>query len=294
MKQLTYYILYGTVYLLSLLPMWLHYRLSDLLYVIIYHVARYRRKVVRKNMSLSFPDKTKAELRRLEHQFYVFFCDYIVENIKLLTMRKKNLMKRMVFEGMDEINKSFEDHDFVFIYLGHYGNWEYIASLQWWVTDGIRCAQLYSVLHNPAFDRLFLKIRSRYGGESIKKNESLRHIINYRRNGEKAIIGFISDQTPRWGNIHMWLDFLHQDTPVFNGTERIAKKVNAAVYYGEMTQPRRGYYRCRFRLMSNDVNALPDGQLTVDYMGMLEQNINKDPRLWLWTHNRWKRQREQN
>ena len=92
----------------------------------------------------------------------------------------------------------------------------------------------------------------------------------------------------------MWLDFLHQDTPVFNGTERIAKKVNAAVYYGEMTQPRRGYYRCRFRLMSNDVNTLPDGQLTVDYMGMLEQNINKDPRLWLWTLNRWKRQREQN
>ena len=275
MKKVQYYILYGIVFLFSLLPMWLHYCFSDLLYVIIYRIIRYRRTIVRKNLCNSFPEKSKKELRY----------------IKLLTMRKSNLMRRMTFEGLDEVKQSFKEHDLVFIYLGHYCNWEYVASLQWWVPKDIHCAQLYSSLKSYAFDRLFYHIRSRYGGENIKKNESMRHIVAYRQRHEKAIIGFISDQTPRWINIHKWLDFLHQDTPVFTGTERIAKKVNAAVYYGEMSRVKRGYYKCRFRLMTNDASSMKDEQLTTSYMHLLEQSIQRGPYYWLWTHNRWKRQR---
>ena len=292
MKKMQYYLLYGIVYPFSLLPMWLHYCFSDLLYVIVYYVVGYRRKIVRKNLKNSFPEKDQKELLHIEHRFYAFFCDYIVENIKLLTMKKKNIMRRMKFEGIEEVERSFQDHDLVFVYLGHYCNWEYIASLQWWVSRDIHCAQLYSSLRNYAFNRLFLKIRGRYGGENIKKNESLRHIISYQQQHEKAVVGFISDQTPRWINIHKWLDFLHQDTPVFTGTERIAKKVNAAVYYGEMSRVRRGYYCCRFQLMTNDAKSLKDEDLTSQYMHLLEQSILKEPYYWLWTHNRWKRQRQ--
>lgn len=291
MKKAQTYILYSCVYLFSLLPMWLLYRLSDFLYLIIYYIVRYRRHIVKKNLSKSFPEKTNKELRSIEHHFYAFLCDYIVENIKLLTMKKKNIMKRMVFDGIDEMAQSLKDHNFVFVYLGHYCNWEYAASLQWWATEGMHCGQLYSSLRNKPFDHLFYKIRSRYGGENIKKNESLRYIMGYKQRHEKAVIGFISDQAPRWVNIHMWMNFLHQDTPVFTGTERIAKKVNAAIYYGEMTRPRRGYYHCRFRLMTNDVNTLPEHALTTQYMQLLEKSIQKEPCFWLWTHNRWKRQR---
>ena len=293
MKKIQTYILYSFVYIFSLLPMWIHYRLSDFLYLIIYYLARYRRSIVRKNLSLSFPEKTPRERLSIEHRFYSFLCDYIVENIKLVTMTKKNIMKRMVFEGVDEMAKSLEDHDFVFVYLGHYCNWEYAASLQWWATKGMHCAQLYSSLRNEAFDHLFYKIRTRYGGVNIKKNESLRYIMGFKQRHEKAVIGFISDQAPRWVNIHMWMDFLHQDTPVFTGTERIAKKVNAAIYYADMKCLRRGYYRCRFRLMTNDVNSFPEHALTKQYMQLLEKTIQEEPCFWLWTHNRWKRQRSQ-
>ena len=240
-NKLQFYLLYGIVFICSLQPMWLHYIYSDILYFIIRYIVGYRKRIVRKNLRSSFPEKTDRERKEIEKRFYAFFCDYIVENIKLLTMRKKNIMKRMTFEGLEEIDKSFREHDLVFIYLGHYCNWEYVASLQWWVPKEIHCAQLYSNLKSYAFDQLFLKIRSRCGGDNIKKNESIRHIVTYKEHHEKAIIGFISDQTPRWINIHKWLNFLHQDTPVFTGTERIAKKVNAAVYYGEMTRTRGGY-----------------------------------------------------
>ena len=293
MKNFGFYILYGFVYLFSLLPMWVHYRLSNVVCFIVYCVVRYRRKIVRKNLAASFPDMSEQELRQVEYRFYRFFCDYIVENIKLVTMNKEEVMKRMVFEGIDEMEKSFETHDFVFVYLGHYCNWEYVASLQWWAPKDVRCAQLYARLSNSAFDELFLRIRSRYGGDNINKKESLRHIIDYKNKGQKAIIGFISDQTPKWENIHMWMPFLNHDTPVFTGTERIAKKVNAAFYYGELSQEKRGYYRCRFKLMTNEVNQYGEHELTRVYMELLEQTIKANPQFWLWTHNRWKRQRQE-
>lgn len=291
MNKLVNYILYGVVYLFSLLPLRVHYGFSDLLYYIVRYVVRYRRHIVRKNLRNAFPDKSEAELRQIEKGFYSFFCDYIVENVKLVTMSKKNVMKHMVFEGIDEVCDALNKHDFVFVYLGHYCNWEYAASLQWWAPYNIRCAQLYSALRNDAFDYLFYRIRSRYGGDNINKNESLRHIMNYRQRGQKAIIGFISDQAPKWQNIHMWMNFLHQDTPVFTGTERIAKKLDAAVCYGEMSRTKRGYYRCHFRMMTEDVRTFGEHELTAYYMQLLEQTIMKDPSLWLWSHNRWKRQR---
>lgn len=292
-KKIQAFLLYAVVYAFSLFPLWLHYLFSDFLYLVIYYVVRYRRRIVKKNLHRSFPEKTEKEVREIERRFYTFLCDYFVESVKLLTMKKEEIMKRMVFEGVEEMDKSLKDHDFVFVYLGHYCNWEYAASLQWWATKGMHCAQLYSSLRDEAFDHLFYKIRSRYGGANIKKNESLRYIMGYKQRHEKVVIGFISDQSPRWVNIHMWMDFLHQDTPVFTGTERIARKVNAAVYYADMTHPRRGYYRCRFRLMTNDVNSLPEHALTIQYMQMLEQSIRQEPGYWLWTHNRWKRQRTQ-
>lgn len=284
-------LLYGVVGVCSLLPMWWHYGVSDVLYYMVRYVVRYRRHIVRKNLTRAFPQKNLSEIRTIEKGFYRFFCDYIVENIKLLTMSKRQVMERMQFEGIGDMLESLKTHDFVFVYLGHYGNWEYVASLPWWTPHDVKCAQLYSTLRSGAFDYLFYRIRSRYGGDNINKRESLRHIVGYRQRGEKAIIGFISDQSPKWENIHMWMPFLNQDTPVFTGTERIARKLNAAVFYGDMTPTGRGRYRCVFKRMTDDVGSCPEHALTAEYMHLLEQTITRAPQYWLWSHNRWKRQR---
>lgn len=288
---MTYRLLYCTVWLLSLLPMRVHYVISDIMYPLVYYIVRYRRRIVRQNLMRSFPDKSPGEIKRTERKFYRFFCDYFVENIKALTIRKGNMMKRMTFENLEAVNEAFRTNQFVFIYLGHFCNWEYIASLRWWLPQDIIVAQLYTRLHNRTTDRLFYHIRSRYGGENINKNESLRRIVTIQKSGRKALIGFISDQGPKMQNIHLWINFLHHDTPVFTGTERIAKKVNAAVFYGEVSRRKRGYYSCRFIPMTTDPNSFKEHYITRLYMKMLEQDIIKDPSRWLWTHNRWKRQR---
>lgn len=277
---------------MSLLPMRVHYLISDIMYPLVYYIVRYRRAIVRRNLTRSFPEKSLSDIKRIERKFYRFFCDYFVENIKALTISKQNMMRRMTFENMDLVADMFKTNQFIFLYLGHFCNWEYIASLKWWMPQGTTTAQLYAKLHNDMMDKLFFKIRSRYGGENINKKESLRRIIAMQKSGQKTLIGFISDQGPKRQNIHLWVDFLHQDTPVFTGTERIAKKVNAAVVYGEVSRVKRGYYTCRFIPMTTDPNSFKEHDLTRLYMQMLEKDIIKDPSRWLWTHNRWKRQRD--
>lgn len=291
MSNLLYYIFYGINYAISLLPYRVLYMLSDAIYPIVFYVVRYRRTIAEKNLRNSFPEKTPAELLKIERKFYHFFCDYFFETIKLISVSKEELKKRMVMDDLDALNASLDKDQILFVYLGHYCNWEYNASLQWWVDSDIQCSQLYSPLRSRAFDRLFLKIRGRFGGLNISKNKSLRTLIRMKNKGQKAIVGFISDQEPKWMNIHLFMPFLNQDTPVFTGTERIAKKLKVGVFFSHVTRPKRGYYHAHYVKLTDDVRTFGEYEITRLYMQDLEKQIKENPHLWLWTHNRWKRQR---
>ena len=294
--KITYYIIGGIWWLLSLLPLKILYLFSDMLYVLVHHVIGYRKKIVRKNLTNSFPEKSIDEIRQIEKGFYHFFCDYIVETIKQFSISKEEMKKRMVISGVEEMKDRMEKEKktFCFIYLGHFCNWEWIASLPYWVPNDILCAQIYHPLYNKAFDKLFLRIRNKFGGECIPMKETLRRIIELRRAKQKTIIGFISDQAPKWNSIHHFVDFLNQETPVFIGTEKIAKQVDALVYYGDVRRVKRGFYTCEFKPMTEKpVKEIPDWELTDAYAHLLEEMISRHPNFWLWSHNRWKRTKEE-
>ena len=293
--KITYYIAYALWYLLSMLPLWLLYFVSDLLFFPTYYLARYRRKIVRRNLTGSFPEKDLKEIVRIEKRFYHFFCDYIVETIKLFSMSEEQMKRRMVFKGVDHIVSAMEkeDKNFCFVYLGHYCNWEWIASLPYWCPDDVKCGQIYHPLYNKAFDRLFLRLRNQFGGECIAMKETLRRIIEMKRAKQKCIIGFISDQAPKWNSIHHWCDFLHRETPVFIGTERIGKQVDALIYYADVKRTRRGYYLCEFKPLTHRPKEVPDYELTDRFTHLLEEMIKERPDFWLWSHKRWKRTKEE-
>jgi len=293
--KILYYIVFLFWYLLSLLPLPVLYFFSDLLYFPLYYCIRYRRRIVRKNLTDSFPEKSKEKIIRIEKQYYHFFCDYIIEALKLFSISKKQLKRRMTFGGIDEIVQKLESENknFCFVYLGHYCNWEWIASLPYWVPGDVLCGQIYHPLYNKAFDKLFLRLRNQFGGECIPMKETLRRIIELKRVKQKTIIGFISDQTPKWNSIHHWTQFLHRETPVFIGTERIGKQVDALIYYADVKRIKRGYYHCEFKQLADNAKSVPDYGLTDMYMRNLEQMITAVPQYWLWTHNRWKRTKEE-
>ena len=292
MNYFLYYIL-GVWCLFSLLPLRIHYIISDFLFWLLYKVIGYRRRVVWKNLSASFPEKSEAELKEIERGFYHFLCDYFVETIKMMTISKKEIKRRIVYKGIKDLDEVIESGQSIALYLGHYCNWEWVTSMPLWVTPKVQCGQIYHPLENKYFDKLPLRSRERLSSLCISMQDTLREVVRYKREGQPIMIGYISDQAPNWVNIHHWVDFLNQDTPVFTGTERIVKKMNHAVFYVDMRRIKRGYYEAEFKLMTRAPKELEDFKLTDMYFDMLEKSIRRAPEFWLWSHNRWKRTRKE-
>lgn len=297
MKQLfsniLYYILYGICYAYSSMPARIHYFNSTLLFMLIYHVVHYRRKVVRRNLEESFPEKSVDELRLIERRFYKHFCDVIIESVIYFAISEEQMRQRMVFKGAEMLEATGRDGRCAGIYLGHYCNWEWCSSLPLWLNpEYIKASQLYHPLEDKAFDRLLGYIRSRMGGLNIPVEQSLRHIMKYRKEGTQLVVGFIADQVPLYRNIHYWTNFLNHETGMFTGAERIIKMLDMDVYYLHLRRVSRGHYEAEFRLMYSHAKGAAEFELTELYTRMLEDNIKEDPALWLWTHRRWKRTRD--
>jgi KDO2-lipid IV(A) lauroyltransferase len=294
MEKIQYILVYGLCYSISLLPFCVLYCLSDFIYLIIYKVVGYRKKVVRRNIASSFPEKTTAEHREIERRFYHWLCDYFVESLKLLSISRKELDRRFIITNPELITDTFEGGQSVAAILGHYCNWEWLTCVgKDFNNPKYKVGLVYHPLYNHAMDEVFRKLRSHVGGVPIPKQDTLRYLLNYKREGIYSIFGYISDQAPKWENIHLWLPFLHHDTPVFTGGERIMRKMNNAVVYVEMTRPKRGYYTCTYRLITKDPNSMPDYEVTKIFFGMLEETIKKKPEYYLWSHNRWGRTHEE-
>lgn len=294
-KKIAYYLLYGLAYTLSLLPFRVLYLLSDGIYGVVYYVIRYRRKVVWKNLTTSFPEKSEQELRKIEQQFYHWFCDYAVETLKLLTISDEHLLKHIEFRGVEQLEQCFDEGQDCAAILGHYCNWEWLSATRLSFSRHPQAVAglIYHPLYNEAFDQLFIDIRSAHGGECIPKKDILRYLVKYKSENRRSLFGYISDQSPRWMNIHLWLRFLNHDTPIFSGGERIMRKMKNAVFYVDMERPCRGKYICSFRLITRDPASWPEYEVTTRFFQMLEESIRREPAYYLWTHNRWKRTKEE-
>ena len=293
MKNFNYKAIRALWTLGAMLPFKVLYLLSDVIYFLIYYVAGYRRKVVRDNLTKSFPEKSLKEIVAIEKKFYAAFCDYIVETIKLIRIKPEKMKKYIRFEGIEEVERMHvEDGKPAVVYIGHFFNWEYITSLPLHLKNSdINLGQIYHPLSNVALDRLFIELREQFGSECIAMKNTLRRILDLNRSKKPYIVGFIADQVPHWEAISLWLPFFHRETPVFVGTEKIARKIDGTVYYMSFRKERRGRYVATFHLISNDVMSLPEDELTKKYYALLEDNIRECPELWLWTHRRWKRTR---
>lgn len=288
-----YPFVYAFFYALSLLPMSVLYCLSDMGYVLIYHLLRYRRDIVRANLTSSFPEKSKDEIIAIERRFYRWFADYFLESVKLLSISEKELRRRFTIIHAEAVEEDFKAGRSAAGILGHYCNWEWLSCIGIAFSPERKMGLVYKPIGNRIFDRLFLKLRSTVGGVPVPKNDILRYLLQYRKEGTMSLFGYIADQSPRWQNIHLWVPFLNHDTPVFTGAERIMRKMNNAVYYVEMSRPRRGYYTCTFHLITREPHTLPEHDITRRFFALLEASVKRTPHLYLWTHNRWKRTREE-
>ncbi|MDE6452384.1 MAG: lysophospholipid acyltransferase family protein [Odoribacter sp.] len=281
-------ILYGFLWLCSLLPLRILYFFSDICYFLLYDVVRYRRKVVRMNLEHSFPEKTQAERIVIEKRYYRHLCDLFVETYRMWHFSFEEMRRRCVFTNPEVVLKYFEQGKSVIGVLGHYGNWEWMSSFSLWMPEEMDFYTLYKPLHNGKMDRMMLCLRSRFKAKPVPRQDILRKIVENRRTGRLFLAGIIGDQTPNGANLNFWMQFLNQETPVLLGTEKIARKFNLPVISLRMRKIRRGYYEVDFVDLCAEPKLLEPGELTRMHSRMLESFIREVPELWLWSHRRWK------
>ena len=277
--------------ILSRLPLPLLYFVADaLVYPLMYHVVRYRRAVVAKNLRMSFPEKSAKQCRDLERQFYRRFASTIMEIIYGYRISDEEMRERFVFENVELVEELAHKNKGVFFMLGHLGNWEWIADIGKRYTDtSIKEYNVYRQQKSPSADKAMLALRlKRGGGGCIEKKQLLRQLVAMRHADNPITIGLISDQKPSPRNAHVWTTFLNQETAFLDGGEVLARKFGYAVTYVHVESPKRGYYRARFEVITDNPAATNPTEITLAYARLLEQNILQSPELWLWTHNRWK------
>jgi KDO2-lipid IV(A) lauroyltransferase len=287
MQALVFYAVYPFIYLVAHLPFKGLYLLSDGLY----HLLRwsgYRRKVVLRNLHHSFPEKTPAEIKSISNNYYRYLCDLILEILKTLNMSENESKEHCTFHSTDWLDKFQQDGQSFIIVMGHYGNWEW-AGPSFTLNTKHQLVVIYRPLSNPYFENMMCRMRTRFGTKITPVNQTLRDMVANRK--QLTATAFIADQTATKKDAY-WTTFLHQDTAVFTGPEKLAVKFNYPVVYMNVQRPRRGYYEVFPELLIASPQEAKENEISEAFMKRLEQEIIRDPTVWLWSHRRWKHKRK--
>lgn len=290
MSAIAYYIALPFIYLLSILPFPVLYLLSDCLYVLLYYIIGYRKSVVLNNLRNAFPEKSEQELLSICKKFYKYLCDLFLETFKTLTISKKSMLEHCYFSpgSLEVFRKLSAENRSIILVLGHQGNWEWAGNTCSLLLDH----QLYVIYHplkDKNFNNLIRKMRMTFGTRLIAMRDTYKDMLNSKE--ELNATAFIADQTPSSVTGAYWTQFLNQDTPVYKGTEVIAKKIGYPVVYSNVKRVKRGYYEMKVEILVEDPKATMDGEISELHTRKLEQDIIAQPETWLWSHRRWKHKR---
>lgn len=286
MQLISFYIVYGLIWLLARLPVRILYFLSDIVFFFIYYVFPYRRKLVFKNLRNSFPGWDDKKIQKTAKHFYRYLCDFFLESTVLVFRSEKEVMKHQHYKNPELLDELYSLGKSVILVFGHYGNWEYLSTLQKYIHH--KTIGVYKPLHNKYIDRMFIRSRQRYGLEAVPIDRIIRSLSDYKNNEILNISFFAADQRPLMKNIKYWTTFLNQDTPVVIGPEKISKKLGSAVVYLKVSLVKRGYYENEFILICDNPETTAENEITNTFLRILENQIKEEPSYWLWTHDRWK------
>ena len=279
-----YYIIYGFLYLFSLLPFFVIYAFSNFIAFLMYNVIGYRKKIVLHNLSIAFPEKTLEEHKKIARQFYINLIDTFLETIKLLSISDRQLKKRSVID-LTECNALAAKGKNIQFHSGHQMNWEYA---NYTIVENliIPWIGVYMRISNKVLDKIFYDLRSKRGtilvaAQDFKERKGNVFTAQYS-------LGLAADQNPGDPDGSPWLYFFNKPVPFVRGPEKGAKKNNTAVVFVRFVKIKRGYYRFEPTVITENPSSFKDGELTIMYRNFLEETIRSGPDNYLWSHRRWK------
>ncbi|WP_299583142.1 lysophospholipid acyltransferase family protein [uncultured Sunxiuqinia sp.] len=273
----------------SHLPFPLLYLISDIAFVLLFHIIGYRKAVVYSNLRNSFPEKTEEEIDRIAREYYHHLCDVSFESIKLHSMSEEELNKRLKVYGVEKMEAYFKQQKSIIVLAMHYNNWEWGASVQ--RLSNHQFFMVYNpVRNNPELENFILSIRERFGGMSVPVHKSARMAIQFDQTEHPGILWLGADQTPAQSS-KFWTIFLNQETPFFSGPEKIAHKTNQPVFFHHTKKVGRGKYEIILTELIVEPRHEKPETILLTYIDKMEEIIREQPAYWLWSHRRWKHQR---
>lgn len=274
-------------WLISLLPFWALYLVSDGLYWIMFRIFGYRKKVVETNLRNAFPEKSESELRSIADRFYRYLPDLILETIKMTRISAEEIEKRIQIRNPEELERHFAQGKSIVGVTAHYGNWEWGTHRMSLLLAPRKALIIYKPLSNKSADEVMNTNRSRFGALMVPMKQTLRKIVQLK--GEPHMSMLVADQTPTYQESNYYMEFLNQQTLVFTGPERIAKLTNSPVVFCHIDKVRRGYYTCTFTTLVENPQATENYEITHLHNHFTASIIRSKPEWWLWSHRRWKR-----
>lgn len=293
MHKFLYYITYGALWLLTLLPLRILYVFSSINAFFLHYVIRYRHSTMKHNLTQSFPDKSPKEIRRIMRQNYVYLCDVGMESLKLMNISPKTMQKHFQLENLEAFEEFKNNNTHAVGLIAHYGAWEWIPSTALALDHSMVFSSLYKAIKNTEINELFLKIRSQFGLKLYDKNKVLRAVLTLEKENKPYLLAFVADQKPKSHDAKTWVNFLGQETAFFTGWYRIAERLNLSVYYFDIRRLSRGHYTARFEQLTDDVSKYTQEELVQRYASSLEKTILRNPSYWLWSHHRWQYTRDE-
>ncbi|MEO6346908.1 MAG: lysophospholipid acyltransferase family protein [Aquaticitalea sp.] len=288
MQLLVYILVYPFLWLVSILPFRLLYAFSDFLYFWVYMVLGYRKKVVKENLNLVFPDKSQDEISIITRKFYHHFCDMIVEAIKSLTISEEEMKEHFRFINIEVLNEFEKMNRSTILMCAHYGSWEWIFILNRFVNPTTVTYAVYKKLANPYFDRLIKQIRAKYNTHLVTTKEIIPTLIRAKVDNKLTINGFVSDQSAKPHNALHWGEFMGYKVPMHTGAEILAKRLNMSVIFFKVKRLKRGCYEASFEVLTTNPKELNNYEITDKFFRLVEKQIAEAPEYYLWTHKRWK------
>ncbi len=277
-------ILYGLLFLISLFPMKLLYGITDVLGVAMYRIVGYRRNVVVQNIVRAFPEMNYEQIECVAGKFYSCFTSYFAEIEKNISIHPKKLRRKLTFENTALIDWHINNNRNVILCMGHCGNWEMLNFMP--VVLKHDTYAIYKQLQSSMFDRIMVRIRSRFGLKLIRDKSVARHIMS--TDNKPGVYMFLADQRPRYKNMKYRYDLLGQTTFFHSGMERLARISHSAIVYVNIAQKSKGHYHATFINICDDASLSKEGEPTKQYANLLTSNIKEEPYGWLWSHKRWK------
>ena len=286
MQLLAFILIYPILWLISILPFRILYALSDVICFLIYRIFKYRKRIVRSNLSLTLPHLSEVERKVIEKKFYSHMCDLFLEMIKTMSISDIEIRQRFTFTNIELIKEYEDKNKSVILMCAHYASWEWLIVIAKYID--FQSFGIYKKVNNKYFDKLVNKMRQRLDAKLVETKKSIALMEENEAQGIKAFYGFASDQSPQLHREKYWDNFMGIYVPVYTGAEMLAKKLDFNILFVKVEKIKRGFYQATLCPLVENARLIPDYEISSLFLREVEKQILEKPEFYFWTHKRWK------